>query len=124
MNIFKVIKSIVLWSYERGTWQYDVLCVAILAFIFLTPGQVFDRRLLADPAYGALETTRTYVSIDEINTKATASHHHIQNLLAEIVASRLQRPVIVRRLEVDTDMEGNIRGYRVWVNLDSGNNTP
>jgi hypothetical protein len=71
-----------------------------------------------------LETTRTYVSTDEINTKATAPHRHIQSLLAEIVAARLQRPVVVRRLEVDTDMEGNIRGYRVWVNLDGANNTP
>ena len=27
----------IFWSYERGSWQYDVICAAILAFIFLTP---------------------------------------------------------------------------------------
>jgi hypothetical protein len=25
------------WTYERATWQYDVLVIAILAFIWLTP---------------------------------------------------------------------------------------
>ena len=31
------MKNIINWSYERGTWQYDVLCLLIIAFIFLTP---------------------------------------------------------------------------------------
>ena len=30
-------KKILLWDYERGTWQYDVFCLLIIAFIFLTP---------------------------------------------------------------------------------------
>jgi hypothetical protein len=25
------------WTYERATWQYDLMVVAILAFIWLTP---------------------------------------------------------------------------------------
>ncbi len=25
------------WTYERATWQYDLLVLAILAFIWLTP---------------------------------------------------------------------------------------
>ena len=41
MNSFK---RIVLWDYPRGTWQYDVLCLLIIAFIFLTPKTWFDRR--------------------------------------------------------------------------------
>jgi hypothetical protein len=35
--IFRIIKRIFFWSYARNTWQYDVLCALILAFIFLTP---------------------------------------------------------------------------------------
>lgn len=30
-------RKIILWEYERGTWQYDVFCLLIVAFIFLTP---------------------------------------------------------------------------------------
>jgi len=43
MKLLAALKSIALWSYERGTWQYDVLCLLILAFIFLTPSGWFHR---------------------------------------------------------------------------------
>ena len=26
-----------LWTYERGSWQYDLMVIAILAFVWLTP---------------------------------------------------------------------------------------
>ena len=36
------IRKVLFWTYERGSWQYDVLCGVILCFIFLTPATVFD----------------------------------------------------------------------------------
>jgi hypothetical protein len=43
MNIvFATFKKILFWCYDRGTWQYDLLCVAILAFIFLAPNWIFN----------------------------------------------------------------------------------
>jgi hypothetical protein len=39
-----MLKDIILWQYKRGTWQYDVFCLLIVAFIFLTPKSWFDRR--------------------------------------------------------------------------------
>ena len=38
-----MLKNILLWRYGRTTWQYDVMCVLILAFIFLTPKHWFER---------------------------------------------------------------------------------
>jgi hypothetical protein len=29
------------WSYERGSWQYDLAVIAILIFVLLTPGRWF-----------------------------------------------------------------------------------
>ncbi len=40
--IFRVLKNIFFWGYARSTWQYDVLCALILAFVFLTPRNWFD----------------------------------------------------------------------------------
>lgn len=31
------MKRIIFWDYERGTWQYDLMCLLIVAFIFLSP---------------------------------------------------------------------------------------
>jgi len=38
------IKNFILWNHERGTWQYDVFCLLIIAFIFLTPKAWFEKR--------------------------------------------------------------------------------
>jgi len=40
--IFSTLKKILFWCYERGTWQYDLMCVLILAFIFLMPNWIFN----------------------------------------------------------------------------------
>jgi len=38
------MKRFLLWSFERGSVQYDVICVVILAFIFLIPPSAFNDR--------------------------------------------------------------------------------
>lgn len=40
------IKDILLWNYPRTALRYDVLCLLILAFIFLTPKGWFENREL------------------------------------------------------------------------------
>ena len=35
-------KKVVFWNYPRTSWQWDVLCVLILVFIFLTPKSWFQ----------------------------------------------------------------------------------
>ena len=39
-----MLKDIILWKYERASWQWDVLCLLILVFIFLTPKPWFEKR--------------------------------------------------------------------------------
>ena len=41
-KLFFVLKRVLFWSYSRGTRQYDVMVVLILAFIFLVPASAFD----------------------------------------------------------------------------------
>lgn len=38
------MKDIIFWKYERASWQWDVLCVLIMCFIFLTPSSWFEKR--------------------------------------------------------------------------------
>jgi hypothetical protein len=38
------LKRFVLWDYARATWQYDVMVALILAFLFLTPRDLFRDR--------------------------------------------------------------------------------
>jgi hypothetical protein len=41
-GLLTTLKKIFFWNYERNTWQWDVLCVLILVFIFLTPNRWFS----------------------------------------------------------------------------------
>ena len=36
-----VLKRVIFWDFPRASWQYDVIVVGILAFIFLTPREIF-----------------------------------------------------------------------------------
>jgi hypothetical protein len=36
------LKKIFFWNYARNTWQWDLLCVVFLIFIFLTPKWWFE----------------------------------------------------------------------------------
>ena len=37
-------KNLLVWSCERGTLQYDIICAIILAFIFFVPPSCFVSR--------------------------------------------------------------------------------
>jgi hypothetical protein len=39
-----MLRGILIWSYERGTLQYDIICALILAFVFLTPRSCFESK--------------------------------------------------------------------------------
>jgi hypothetical protein len=45
------IKNIILWSYARGTWQYDALCLLIVLAVFLVPSRYFGDRDRANETY-------------------------------------------------------------------------
>jgi hypothetical protein len=38
------VKNVLLWSHDRGSWQYDILCLLIVATIFVVPSSFFGDR--------------------------------------------------------------------------------
>ncbi|MBL8148296.1 MAG: hypothetical protein JNN15_00030 [Blastocatellia bacterium] len=110
MSFFGIIKKIVLWSYDRGTWQYDLLCIMILAFIFLTPSWVFDKRLKAETRAQVYE--KLYVSASDI---ANANRSlPLAQMLSESLSRKTRQQVTVKHYEFDFDSKGNIQGFQVW----------
>jgi hypothetical protein len=51
--IRKIARSIFVWSYERGTLQYDIICALILAFIFFVPRSCFVSKKTEKPEAAA-----------------------------------------------------------------------
>jgi len=54
----KLISNIFVWTYDRGTLQYDIICALILAFIFFVPPSCFvsKRAKKEKPAYQNSQT--------------------------------------------------------------------
>jgi hypothetical protein len=47
----QILSRTIFWSYERGTWQYDVAVILILIFVLLTPrGWFRDQPQVGMPA--------------------------------------------------------------------------
>lgn len=86
--MWQAIKNVVLWNYGRTTWQYDVLCILILAFIFLTP-----------PAWFQSGKERSVANSPKI-TRLVVSPDHFSPEFDE--PTRLQR---VRELSGNKDAE-------------------
>ncbi len=57
------LKKFILWDYLRGTWQYDIFCLLIIAFIFLTPKAWFEKREKL-----ATQTARVIVKAEDFST--------------------------------------------------------
>ncbi len=67
--LLRTLKSLLFWSYGRSTWQYDVLCALILAFIFLTPHAWFETSELRQAEAHPTPSAHAYLLV-EPNIKA------------------------------------------------------
>jgi len=113
----------IFWSYERGSWQYDIICAVILAFIFLTPRSWFqDRPTLqlsdlrhvqgvVEVAYG--KNSRTY-QIDARLVESMAADKP-EDALRQILARRLKKPPVLRSIEPIRNKNNVILGYTVVI---------
>jgi hypothetical protein len=69
------IKNFILWTHERGTWQYDVFCLLIIAFIFLTPKEWFEKRERL-----ATQTARLIVKAQDFSLEKNEMQKRVREL--------------------------------------------
>ena len=43
------LRNALFWTYDRATWQYDLMVIAILAFVWLTPPAWLGDPMAAGP---------------------------------------------------------------------------
>ena len=111
----------IFWPYQRGSWQYDIICALILAFIFLTPAAWFHDR----PTLG-LTTLRHSQGVIEVGHAKDGWHYLVdarvvasmmplkpEDAIREILEKRLHKPVSVKSVDVLRDHNNVILGYTV-----------
>jgi hypothetical protein len=108
------------WTYERGTWQYDVMVVLILAFIFITPRQWFhDRPPSQFPTSSGVTLLLNGTSQKIYQLRAalidgqsdTTLEQSVQRVLHSFTGKSLE----ITRIEPAKDSSGQVVSYAVWV---------
>ncbi|MEP6569706.1 MAG: hypothetical protein ABJC10_08035 [Acidobacteriota bacterium] len=104
-----VLKKLFLWNYARNTWQWDILCVVILIFIFLTPKSWFENS--ERRGYDAHQTpTATTVLISPELIENVQDTGKVEQVVRAFTGRSDVRVVKVRKVE---DKDGKTLGYEV-----------
>jgi len=118
-----ILRRSIFWSYERGSWQYDVIVILILAFIFLSHPLFQDQPVLE------LTNLRHVSGVVELSHDETSHTYQIDARLLEslnapteraaetILEKSLNRQVKVKSVEEIRDRKDSqvVLGYRVQV---------
>jgi hypothetical protein len=98
-------KKAVFWTYPRTSWQWDVLCVLILVFIFLTPKSWFENSAYQRTHMGQ---TTIVVSTDVVGTQLDKSE--IERRARQKAGRPGAQVTVTRPLH---DESGKLIGYEV-----------
>lgn len=116
-RLWKSLKPVVFWSYRRGSWQYDLICVAILAFIFGTPRTFFNDRPGA-PTTRAVERLadagQDSVFWVEASAVAAEDESGVEAELETLVTRRSGKKMRVTKVEKSAGPDGDLYAYLVY----------
>jgi hypothetical protein len=124
--MFKLIRSYIFWSYERGSVHYDVLVTAILVFMFVSPHFIdFNDKpvetvalhaseVLVKEAGSSGQSSRFMYQIraDEMGAAATDDERRAAILR---VIEPISGEVSLERYEPVFDSQGKLIAYDAWV---------
>ncbi|HEY0545167.1 MAG TPA: hypothetical protein VGC91_07205 [Pyrinomonadaceae bacterium] len=108
--MFRILKAIFFWGYARNTWQYDVLCALILAFIFLTPKGWFENGELRWRGEHQNISASSQMLITPDFSKPQMSRSEIEQRVREVTG---RSNLTVTDVRERRDAEGKILVYEV-----------
>jgi hypothetical protein len=108
-GLFTTLKKIFFWNYARNTWQWDVLCVVILIFIFLTPKSWFENSERRGYAGHQNSAASTLLIGPELIENAE-DKHQVEQVVKTFTGRSDVQVLNVRKV---LDKDGKARGYEV-----------
>ncbi len=109
-----VFRRLILWDYQRGVWQYDVICAIIILFIFCSPREWFRDQpripnaaeITSLPAHQG--ESEFFVEPELVNS--IPEEKRIAEI-GKILTARTRRVHTVTRIDPLPNSEGDITGY-------------
>jgi hypothetical protein len=107
--VLSVLRKLFFWNYARNTWQWDVLCVVILIFIFLTPKSWFENSERRGCAGHQNRTASTLLISPEL-IENTQDKGKVERLVQTFTGCNEVQVTDIRKVG---DKDGKILGYEV-----------
>ena len=105
----KALRRLIFWEFPRTSWQWDIIVTLILAFIFLTPRDVFRDQPRA-ASIQMLPAQQGYLI--EPKLLANVPEADLVRKAAELVNQRFKTRTSITRVEPVFDEAGaEITGY-------------
>jgi hypothetical protein len=116
------MKRHLLWTFERGSFPWNVMCLVILAFLFLIPRDFF----LDVPAFMKVSDDQpiriTYdkngntIFTAKLETPLFFDTDETRQAAVEMLQASLEKPVRVRasRIQPIRDWTGRVIAYAIW----------
>lgn len=122
-SVKNAVAKSVFWAFERGSWQYDIIVILILSFIFLSPRAWFNDRptlQLSDlrHAQGVVEVGKGkdgWRYIIDARLVDSYSPQPTERTVQTILQRRLQKPFTVKSIDQIRDRNNVVLGYTVVV---------
>ena len=104
------LKRLILWDYERGVWQYDVMCALILVFLAFAPRSWFRDQpripLASQISEGVFWMERDLVE--------SVPEDQRRDKLAKVLSARTGKKLTLSRVEPIFDSEKEVKGYMAF----------
>jgi hypothetical protein len=119
-SIWRTIRDYILWSYERGTVQYDVMVTLILLFVFLSPYWINfkDKPVDRNPHRTGVVIVPDALGgfVYQIEARAIEGKDDaaIRGELLSIIEP-ISGAVSISKYEAVRDRSGRVLLYKVWV---------
>ncbi len=110
------LKRFILWDYQRGVWQYDVMCGIIVLFIAFAPREWFRDQPRIPHASQVTSLPSQGEAVFWIESELVASVPEPNRLadLGRILTTRTGKKQILTRIEPIFDSEKEIKGYMAF----------
>jgi hypothetical protein len=112
-RVWRTIKGYLLWTYDRGSFHYDVMVTLILGFIFVAPRFIDfkDKPTEIDPSRPGIVSFVYQAGAAAVDAQDEGMvRDNFVHLLRPLAG-----PVKVNRIEPVRDSAGHIVAYRAWV---------
>jgi hypothetical protein len=125
-SLRQILSRTFFWSYERGTWQYDLAVAAILIFVLATPRSwIQDQPQVGVPAApgqvllvkedGRQQIYRVDARLLAPPVQTPALENDLHNALQKSLPSLRYGRFAIAKIEAERDAHGTVIAYQVEV---------